>query len=171
MLVDHGSDHAEIAVQQVDDGAGGELLADAGKILDVRKENGEIAALSLVGATADQLGDDTRVDELAERFLDAFARAQLLDHAIERKSKLADFIARANDQRRRNRAGFDRPRAGNQLPQPFDHAGRAHGADSKPDGAGDKEQGKAEISIEPLPTEDLLSRPLRKIGDGAANFG
>ena len=81
--MDHASDHAEIAVQQVDDSAGGELLADAGETLDVGKEHGEIAALRLVGAIADQLGDDPRVDELAERFLDAFSRAQLLNHAIE----------------------------------------------------------------------------------------
>ena len=69
------------------------MLADAGETLDVGKEHREIAAFRLVGAVADQLGDDTRVEELAKRFLDAFARAQLLDHAIKRKRKLADFIA------------------------------------------------------------------------------
>ncbi len=58
-----------------------------------------LRALGLVRARSP--GNDARVEELAERFLDAFARAKLLDHAIERKGKLADLIARANHYRLR----------------------------------------------------------------------
>jgi hypothetical protein len=47
------------------------------------KKHGEITTLSLFRAAADQPRDDPRIDELAERFLDAFSRAQLLNHAIE----------------------------------------------------------------------------------------
>jgi hypothetical protein len=75
MLVDHSRDRAKITVQQVDDGAGGELFADTRETLDIRKKYREIAALGLVRATAYQPGNDARVEELAERFLDAFARA------------------------------------------------------------------------------------------------
>src|SRR5262249_9703554 len=109
MLVDNGSNRTKVAVQQIDDSASGELLADTGATLDVRKEHCEIAALGLISAISYQPGDDTGVDKLAERFLDAFPRAQLLDHAIERKSKLADLIACADHHRLRIAAGLDLP--------------------------------------------------------------
>ena len=96
MGVDDLGDRAEIAVQQIDDGARGELLADAAELLDVGEKDRERAALGLIGTAADQPADDARVDELAERVLDALARAQLLDHAIEGQGKLADLVARAN---------------------------------------------------------------------------
>jgi hypothetical protein len=38
MLVDHSSDRAEIAVQQVCDSAGGELFADTSEAFDVGKK-------------------------------------------------------------------------------------------------------------------------------------
>jgi hypothetical protein len=57
------------------------------------KKDGEVAALGLVGVATDQSADDARVNELAERILDAFARAQFLDHAIEGQGKLADLVA------------------------------------------------------------------------------
>jgi hypothetical protein len=45
MGVDHRGDCAKIAVQQIDDGTRGELLADAAELLDVGKEDRQLAAL------------------------------------------------------------------------------------------------------------------------------
>jgi hypothetical protein len=67
VLVDHRGDRTEIAVEQIDDGAGSELFADVAERLNVGKKDGEVAALGLVGVAADQSADDTRVNELAER--------------------------------------------------------------------------------------------------------
>ena len=76
------------------------------------------------------------IDELAEGVLDALARAQLLDHAIEGQRELADLVAREDRHRLRLRAGLDGPGAGDELAQAADHAGRSHGADAEADAAG-----------------------------------
>jgi len=135
------------------------------------KKGGEVAALGLLGAAADQPADDAWIDELPERVLDAIARAQLLDHAIEGQGEFADLVPSANHHRHPIFAGLDGPRTCHQSAQAADHAGRTHRADAEANAASRQEQGKAQIGVEPLPGEDHASRPIGEIGNGTANLG
>lgn len=140
-------DRSEIAVQQVDDGARGQLLADAAEALDVGKKDRELAAFGLFGAGSDQAGDDAWVDKLAEGILDALPRAKLLNHAIKRVREIANFVTREDRQRLRNGTSLDGPGADDQLAQTSDDARRSHRADAQANAAGKQEQAKAQVSV------------------------
>ena len=170
-MLDHSGDRTKITVQQIDDGTRGELLAYAAELLDVGKEDRERAALSLIGTAADQPADDARIDEFAESVFDALARAQLLDHPIEGQGELTNLVACVNRHRYGLRSGLDGPRGREELAQAADHLGRSHGADAEADPAGEEEQGKTQICIEPLAREHHAGRLLGEMGDVEANLG
>ena len=124
-------------------------------------------------AIADQAGNDARVDELAERILDAFARPQLLDHAVERKGQAhrphrasetttgceppPDSIARALATSSRNPA-ITRFEPTTLIPSPMPQSEAM-------------EQRKAQISVELLACEDFPGRSFGEFGDGETNSG
>ena len=117
-----------------------------------------------------KLVDEARIDEFAERVLDALARAQLLDHAVERPRQLADLVARENDHRRRIRAGRDGAGAGHELAQSAHRLGRTHRADAEADAAGGDEQGKAQIGVELLPRQHGAGGAIGQAGEAAPDF-
>src|ERR1700730_12683345 len=164
-------DRSEIAVQQVDDGARGQLLADAAEALDVGKKDRERAAFGLFGTASDQPGDDAWVDKFAEGILDALPRAKLLDHAIKRQREFANFVTREDRQRLRNGTGLDGAGADDQLAQTSDDSRRSHRADAEANAAGEQEQAKAQVGVKPLSGEYIAGCAIRETGEVKADLG
>jgi hypothetical protein len=69
------------------------------------------------------------------------------------------------------RPGLDGPGGGEELAQAADYLGRSHGADAKADAAGEQEQAKAQICIEPLAGEHHAGCLLGELGNVEANLG
>src|SRR5262249_29961370 len=123
--VDDFGNRAEIFIQKMNDGVGGQLLADIRKLLDIREEDCEAAPLSLIGAGIDQPTHQPGIEEFSEGILQAISLPQLLDHAIEGLRQFADFIPGSDRNRLGIGACFNGSRTPDELTQTGHHPRRS----------------------------------------------
>ena len=88
---------SEVAVEKADDRIGSELFSNCAEARDIGKEDCQVATFGTLAEFSrdrvDDIGDDSRVEELTEGFAKFFFRLELVDHGVEGGGEIADFIA------------------------------------------------------------------------------